>query len=306
MFNKTLNRPMFRRGGRAGGGIMTGVQRQGYAGEGDPSNQSVQKLPTEVEVLKGAIGKRPEIEPYPYKASDFFMGLGANILAQPGGQPIFQTIGQAGINPLNVLSQQNMSEYGTKQQNKLGQYEDDKDIVMAAYKNMSQDDKNKLFAEATARFNNKGINPRTGEPYTSPEEAYADLIRKDLMSKEKVLTPEAQYNLKYEELFSYYLNKDINFKGNAPGAAALADHEAKIIMNKYPEDLIPNFDNSLTYFDNMYVDEAGDGSFVINDIGANIGYRKGKVYFNVSEKKLYRLGQDGKTFTEVDITDFED
>ncbi len=37
MFNRTLNRPMFRRGGRAGGGIMTGVQRQGYAGEGDPS-----------------------------------------------------------------------------------------------------------------------------------------------------------------------------------------------------------------------------------------------------------------------------
>ena len=26
MFNKTLSRPMFRRGGRAGGGIMTGVE----------------------------------------------------------------------------------------------------------------------------------------------------------------------------------------------------------------------------------------------------------------------------------------
>ena len=310
MYNRTLNRPMFRRGGRAGGGIMTGVQRQGYAGEDGQSsvqpNDPIKQFPSDVSVIKEAIGKRPEIEPYPYKASDFFMGLGANILAQPGGQPIFQTIGQAGINPLKTLSAQNVSEYGNKQKNKLGQYEDDKDLVMAAYKNMSQDDKNKLYSEATARFNNKGVNPRTGKPYESIEEAYGDLIRKDLMSKEKVLTPEAQYNLKYEELFSYYLNKDINFKGNAPGAAALADHEAKIIMNKYPEDLIPNFDNSLTYFDNMYVDEAGDGSFVINDIGANIGYRKGKVYFNVSEKKLYRLGQDGKTFTEVDITDFED
>ena len=166
--------------------------------------------------------------------------------------------------------------------------------------------KNKLFAEATARFNNKGINPRTGEPYTSPEEAYADLIRKDLMSKEKVLTPEAQYNLKYEELFSYYLNKDRNFKGNAIGAAALAKHEANILMNKYPEDLISNFDNSLSYFDNVYVDDQGDGTYQINEIGQNIGYRKGKVYFNISEQKLYRLGTDGKTFTEVDITDFED
>ena len=49
----------------------------------------------------------------------------------------------------------------------------------------------------------------------------------------------------------------------------------------------------------------GDGTFEINDIGANIGYRKGKVYFNISEQKLYRLGADGKTFTEVDIADFE-
>jgi len=306
MFNKTLNRPMFRRGGRAGGGIMTGVQRQGYAGEGDSSNQSVQKLPSEVEVLREAIGKRPEINPYPNKGSDFFMGLGANILAQPGGQPIFQTIGQAGKEPLQNLMKQNISEYQLNQQNKLGQYEDDKDVVMAAYKNMSQDEKNKLFAEATARFNNKGINPRTGAPYASPEEAYADLIRKDLMSKEKVLTPEAQYNLKYEELFSYYLNKDRNFKGNAIGAAALAKHEANILMNKYPEDLMPNFDNSLSYFDNVYVDDQGDGSFVINDLGANIGYRKGKVYFNISEQKLYRLGDDGKTFTEIDMADFED
>ena len=93
---------------------------------------------------------------------------------------------------------------------------------------------------------------------------------------------------------------------NAIGAAALAKHEANILMNKYPEDLISNFDNSLSYFDNVYVDDQGDGTYQINEIGQNIGYRKGKVYFNISEQKLYRLGTDGKTFTEVDITDFED
>mgnify|MGYP003663269078 FL=1 len=294
MYNRTLNRPMFRRGGRAGGGIMTGVEtpKRGHV-DGPGSYAGDEK---QVESITRSMDVIDKIAPrYNNMGSDFFMGLGANILSQPGGQPIFQTLGTAAKEPLNLMMKQNMA-------NTQG----DRELASSLLKNYSEDDKNKLYAEATARFNNKGINPRTGEPYTSPEEAYADLIRKDLMSKEKVLTPEAQYNLKYEELFSYYLNKDINFKGNAPGAAALADHEAKIIMNKYPEDLIPNFDNSLTYFDNMYVDEAGDGSFVINDIGANIGYRKGKVYFNVSEKKLYRLGQDGKTFTEVDITDFED
>ena len=290
MFNKTLHRPMFRRGGRAGGGIMTGVERQGYQGTGDAKDQNVKESVTKDMDLINQISPR-----YANQGADFFMGLGANILAAPGGQPIFQTLGQSAKEPLNLMMKQNMA-------NSQG----DRELASQLIKNYSEDDKNKLYAEATARFNNKGINPRTGQPYTSVQEAYSDLIKKDLMSKEKVLTPEAQFNAKYEELFSYYLNKDINFKGNAPGAAALAGHEAKLIMNKYPEDLVSNFDNSLTYFDNMYVDEAGDGSFVINDIGSNIGYRKGKVYFNVSEQKLYRLGEDGKTFTEVDITDFED
>ena len=301
MFNKTLSRPMFRRGGRAGGGIMTGVQRQGY-----DDGLKVEKLEQETSFLDKAIGERPEIKPYPYKGSDFFMGLGANILAQPGGQPIFQTIGQAGINPLKTLREQNMSDYGNRQKNELGKYEDNKDLVMAAYKNMSQDDKNKLYSEATARFNNQGINPRTGEPYASVEEAYSDLIRKDLMSKEKVLTPEAEYNIKFEQIFDNILNKDRNFKGNRPGANALAQHETDLIMGKYPEDLSNQFDNDLSYFDKVYVDNNGDGTFTLNEIGENIRYEPNKIYFFVSTRKLYRLGQDGKTFTEIDMADFED
>ena len=294
MYNRTLNRPMFRRGGRAGGGIMTGVEtpKRGHV-DGPGSYAGDEK---QVESITRDMDVIDKIAPrYNNMGSDFFMGLGANILSQPGGQPIFQTLGTAAKEPLNLMMKQNMA-------NTQG----DRELASSLLKNYSEDDKNKLYAEATARFNNKGINPRTGEPYTSPEEAYADLIRKDLMSKEKVLTPEAQYNLKYEELFSYYLNKDRNFKGNAIGAAALAKHEANILMNKYPEDLISNFDNSLSYFDNVYVDDQGDGTYQINEIGQNIGYRKNKVYFNISEQKLYRLGQDGKTFTEVDITDFED
>ncbi len=35
MFNRTLRRPMFRRGGKAEGGITSGLQRPGYAGDGD-------------------------------------------------------------------------------------------------------------------------------------------------------------------------------------------------------------------------------------------------------------------------------
>ena len=295
MFNKPLSRPMFRRGGRAGGGIMTGVEtpkRGQVDGPGSYSgdNEKIVESVTRDMDLTDKIAPR-----YANQGADFFMGLGSNILAAPGGQPIFQTLGQSAKEPLNLMIKQNMA-------NTQG----DRELASSLLKNYSEDDKNKLYAEATARFNNKGVNPRTGEPYTSIEEAYSDLIKKDLMSKENILSPQAQYDAKYDELFSYYLNKDVNFKGNAIGAAALAKHETNILMNKYPEDLMPNFDNNLSYFDNMFVDETGDGNFIINDLGSNLGYRKGKVYFNISEQKLYRLGEDGKTFTEVDMTDFAD
>ena len=38
-------------------------------------------MQSEYEFLKEQVGERPQVEKYPYKASDFFMGLGSNILA---------------------------------------------------------------------------------------------------------------------------------------------------------------------------------------------------------------------------------
>ena len=141
MFNKTLNRPMFRRGGRAGGGIMTGVQRQGYDGtdgkqlveDNDPMKDIGKKVQDRVNIIEGLTPK------YPYKGSDFFMGLGANILAAPGGQPIFQTIGQAGQGPLQNLMKQNMAEYGNK-----------RDTVMQVFKQLSDEDKDAMINRAEA------------------------------------------------------------------------------------------------------------------------------------------------------------
>jgi hypothetical protein len=148
MYNRTLNRPMFRRGGRAGGGIMTGVDRQGYQGTDDVADQRVKKLDTETAFLQKAIGERPEIKPYPYKGSDFFMGLGANILSAPGGNPILQTIGQSSRGPLEVMMKQNIADYGNKQKSELGKYQDRRDLIMATYKNLSEEDKDALINRA--------------------------------------------------------------------------------------------------------------------------------------------------------------
>ena len=134
MYNRTLNRPMFRRGGRAGGGIMTGVQRQGY--DGTDGKQSVQandidKVGGQVEAFNKAFPK------YNNMGSDFFMGLGANILAAPGGQPILQTIGGAAKEPLNLMMKQNMA-------NTQG----DRELALAMWKNMDEDTKTRMMKDA--------------------------------------------------------------------------------------------------------------------------------------------------------------
>jgi hypothetical protein len=134
MYNKTLNRPMFRRGGRAGGGIMTGVQRQGY--DGDDGKQIVEK--NDMEKVAGNMESFNKAFPqYPYAASDFFMNLGSNILQQPGGQPILQTIGTAAGPALQQLQKTRMS-------NTQGQRE----LALQFWKSMDDDEKDALINRA--------------------------------------------------------------------------------------------------------------------------------------------------------------
>jgi hypothetical protein len=125
---------MFRRGGRAGGGIMTGVQRQGYAGEDDKQiveKNDMQKVAGNMESFNKAFPQ------YPYAASDFFMNLGSNILAQPGGQPILSTIGTAAGPALQQLQKTRMS-------NTQGQ----RDLALQFWKSMDDDEKDALINRA--------------------------------------------------------------------------------------------------------------------------------------------------------------
>ena len=143
MFNRTLQRPMFRRGGRAGGGIMTGVQRPGYAND---DNQVVEK--SDMEKVQGNMESFNKAFPqYPYAASDFFMNLGTNILAQPGGRPILQTIGTAAMPALQNLQKTRMS-------NTAG----NRELALQFWKSMDDDEKDALINRAeqmvkAGRFN---------------------------------------------------------------------------------------------------------------------------------------------------------
>ena len=207
MFNRTLQRPMFRIGGSAGTGITSGLdtprKRYAFGSTGDQreylenknsvnsvNTDKSDRLRSEIEVLRSIQGDIPKREPYPYKASDFFMGLGSGILAQPGGQPIFQTIGKAAQGPIDQLSKTQMASWGQGQDDKIRQWKSDRDLLLTAYKNTSQEEKDKLWATAKGYHLNKGINPETGEPFKTPQEAYNLLLKEKFTMFRKDQSPE--------------------------------------------------------------------------------------------------------------------
>jgi len=260
--------------------------------------------PSDFEMMKAMRGDIPTPSKYPYKASDFFMGLGANILAQPGGQPIFQTIGKAAKGPIDQLSKTQQSDWALGEKGKLEQWKSDQDLLLAAYKNTSEDEKNKMWEEANNMFEREGVNPYTKEKFKTPQEAYNLLLKNKFMSKEKVLTPEAQYNDAYQKIFSKHLTNR-NFKGNSAAAANLAKHEANIIYEKYPPELTEQFNLTQLWIDKTFFDEK-DGVKTLNEVGeiAAIGIETGKIYLNVADGNFYKLGPN-KIFEKVSLTDYQ-
>jgi hypothetical protein len=301
--SRTLYRPMFRRGGSAGEGITSGLSRQGYnrgrvVNPGGYAGDDLETLRAQLALIEqeAPLPKTPKST----ASADFWLNLGTNILAQPGGRPILQTLGMAGKEPLLRYQQQrhqeNLLDYKSKQGHR--------DLVADLVSKMGEEETNKLWKEAGFWFEKGATNPTTQQPFKSQEEAFNSLIQKSLMSKESFKTDEALYNETVETLFGKNL-QDINFKGNNLGARTLAEHEAKVIHGQYPEELINQLDKQTTYIDSAYVNDDGQGNITLNDIGKNIGYRPNKIYFNISDESFYKLDADGITFTIVDIADFE-
>lgn len=182
---------MFRRGGRAGGGIMTGVQRQGYAGEDD--KQIVEK--NDMEKVAGNMESFNKAFPqYPYAASDFFMNLGSNILQQPGGQPILQTIGTAAGPALQQLQKTRMS-------NTAG----NRELALQFWKSMDDDEKDALINRAeqmvkAGRFNSVEEALQVLVPTYRKDQSPEETKREETLRDEKLATTQIEDLAKIYEI----------------------------------------------------------------------------------------------------------
>ena len=125
---KFLHRPMFRTGGSAGQGITSGLTRPGYKrgrvvepggyqGDRDPY-ELLKGYPKFRKAYEEQVGPRPKSS----SGADFWLNFGTNILAQPGGRPILQTLGTAAKEPLAKMQEQ-------KAMGRLGRREEEKDFL---------------------------------------------------------------------------------------------------------------------------------------------------------------------------------
>ena len=286
MFNRTLRRPMFRRGGKAEGGITSGLRRQGYDGEGDTQLvQKMEKTQQQADFFNKAFPQ------YNNAGSDFFMGLGANILSQPGGNPILQTLGTAAREPLAQMAKTNMTNVSGK-----------REVAMAMWNNMDEDTKTRMMKDAQSRINN-GVFDHIPE-----DQRMKAALEAELYSKGK--SPEATKAARIKELENVIISKDVG--GSLTEVALnIATHIYNVQNNVY-EGAVDQNGNSLSfatqrsYFKDGDISEQGtkeDGTMIYkltqNGLKKYGETYEGKVLYDYRENKYFK--KQGNMLIEVII-----
>jgi hypothetical protein len=170
--------------------------------------------------LNDYISKPPEL-PKSTAGADFWLNFGTNILAQPGGKPILQTLGMAGKEPVAKFQQQ-------RSQEKLLEYkhgQSERQFQLEIYKAMSDDDKIALQKEIDYLMDEHGLSKeqalaRAMPKYRksmSPEdekrqegEDERDKLNKDIGSIQSGLSREGSY-VSYEQakkIYDFYKQAD--------------------------------------------------------------------------------------------------
>jgi hypothetical protein len=204
---------MFRRGGSTGEGITSGL-RPGYK-RGRVVNPGGYKGDEEFSMSE-YITQPPEL-PKSTAGADFWLNLGTNILAQPGGKPILQTLGTAGKEPLARFQQQ-------RGQEKLLEYkhaQGERQFQLEIYKAMTDEDKIALQKEINYLMNEHGLSKEEALARAMPKyrksmspadetrqagEYERDQLAKDIATIQSGLSQEGSYvsNEQAKKIYDFY------------------------------------------------------------------------------------------------------
>jgi len=286
MFNRTLRRPMFRRGGKAEGGITSGLKRQGYDGTDGQQNvikNDLEKVTTQRDLIN-------ELSPrYNNMGSDFFMGLGANILAAPGGQPILQTIGTAAKEPLNLMMKQNMAQSSS-----------DRELVANLVKGLDDETLSAIQKDARAAV----ASGMFGGDYNKAVQA---LLKKKIYGTQNT---EAEYEQERIDFLEQNILKTDMTGSLSAVARNIATHIHKIQSGQYEGTVDQNgdpieFSTVKTFFKDGDIGRQGtkeDGTMLyeltVNGLDKWNAY-EGLVVYDYRTGKLFK--KQGNNFIEVTI-----
>ena len=280
---------MFRRGGRAGGGIMTGVEtpKRGhvdgpgsYAGD---MKDDIDNVGGNVEAFNKAFPK------YNNQGSDFFMGLGANILAAPGGNPILQTIGTAAKEPLNLMMKQNMAQSSS-----------DRELVANLVKNLDDETLSAIQKDARAAV----ASGMFGGDYNKAVQA---LLKKKIYGTQNT---EAEYEQERIDFLEQNILKTDMTGSLSAVARNIATHIHKIQSGQYEGTVDQNgdpieFSTVKTFFKDGDIGRQGtkeDGTMLyeltVNGLDKWNAY-EGLVVYDYRTGKLFK--KQGNNFIEVTI-----
>ncbi len=274
--NKFLHRPMFRKGGSAGEGITSGLQREGFA-EGSTRDR-----------LMKAIG------PSRSSLNDFLINFGLNMVSGAPTGNILQTAATQAKEPYAQFSKDSRAEQDLMRKIALeaetldiGQ---EQALELQALKNLSSENQSTAMRQAKEMVAQKLINPDTQKIYTVPEAFEFSLLSK---------TDEARASVadQIAGLTTSYVNQgdDYNIAQNkATWDISIQEKLSEAVEPALIGGKLPTND---TLREKLLKKESSIGKYFYD-----IKDGKVKKFNGIIEKD----GQKGFDFTEVDQTTFED
>ena len=289
MFNQTLKRPMFRRGGSTGEGITSGL-RQGYK-DGD-----LAKIRSQLNLIN-KLAPQPE-RPRSSSLNDFLINFGLNMAGNAPTGNIFQTAAKQAQEPFGQFqqsaAQEKMMDYKAQQ----GQ----RGLVADLVKGLSDEDLSSM--EEKIQLHMK----------THPGSSYEESAKAVWDTFEYSKSGHVREGQAVEDRINFYETYLMNQTNKPPPSAvrAVAHHLYKMETGGYNEQLgeagVADLGGKFVWFSDNDIDQNATGGPTQIENGEVIKYKlsqdgitkwspyKGKIVFDYRTGKLFRVMG---TFLEV-------